>query len=330
MSFLPGLGPSTLTDTPPPTLAQSRTITLKPGTEWRFEVSFTSTTTVKLFPSSTPDSTATPPTTGTAELFGTELAPNREYVFRGTKAAIYTHHGCALAVTGTCESEYVAEETPVAEYLNVHLALEDLRAEAAARLVGSTAAAPSDGGPRVLVVGPDDAGKTSLVRTLAAYAQRAGRTPLLVNLDPHEGMLALPGSVSAAVLGSAGILDVEDAAGAGWGSSPIGGPSLIPVKMPLVYHIGCAGPEERPEVFKPVTTRLALAATSRFEDDAAVKVAGMLVDTAGSASVGKAGYEVLLHVISEFSSMFACGVSHLARPTSIRDRAADRGLSHRF
>lgn len=304
MSFLPGLGPSLTINTPLPA-QQTRTIHLNAGCEFRFEIPFTTTTTIKLLPSPPAQDTAGA-LTGTAEIFGTELSPGREYAFCGAKAAVYTHHGCSLAVTGACESEYVAEETPVPAYANVHLALEDMRIDASQDRGG-------DGGPRVLVVGPEDAGKSSLVKTLAAYAMRAERTPLVVSLDSREAMLCLPGAVSAAVLG--GLLDVEDGAGGGWGSSPVAGPTAVPVKMPLVYHIGCERPEERPDVFRPVVARLALAATSRFEEDPAVREAGLLVDTAGSVGAGaKAGDEVLAHVVSEFSSTCAfCACSCGAR-----------------
>lgn len=298
MSFLPGLGLSAPSEAPPPN-EESREISLSKGSEWRFEVALNTTVTVKLLlPSSYADGM-----TGTAEIFGCELAPNHLYEFSGTKASVYTHHGCTLAATGTFESEYVAEETPMSEYLNLHFALENMRIDASrARLEGRSDAA---GGPRVLVVGPENAGKTTLVKTLAGYASRTGRSPLVVNLDPREGMLCLPGCVSAAVIGAGAILDVEDAAGNGWGASPMAGPSAVPVKMPLVYHYGYANPEEKPDVFKPISTRLALAATSRYEEDLGVKEAGIIVDTAGSVSMGKGGYDIIQHIVSEFSSMFA-------------------------
>lgn len=293
---LPGLGLTAPTATPTtaPVDTPPRSINLSSGSEFRFEVPFTSTLTLTLIPTSPTDSPI-----GTAEIFGTELAPNHAYTFIGTKAAVYTHHGCTLQLSGSTESEYIAEETPLTEYANVHFALEDLRAAA---VEARAANVPHSGGPRVLLLGPPDAGKTSVLKTLAAYATRAGRAPLVVNLDPREGMLCLPGCVSAAVLGSGSVLDIEE--GNGWGSSPIAGPSTLPVKMPLVYHVGCERPEEAPEVFRPVVTRLALAATSRFEDDDGCRESGLFVDMAGSTATtgAKDGYEIVQHVVSEFSS----------------------------
>jgi polyribonucleotide 5'-hydroxyl-kinase len=289
MSFLPGLGLANPTNTASldPSERPSKTIVLPAGAEYRFETSSTTITiTVLLESSSHPDAPS-----GTAEIFGTELAPNHSYDFLPlTKAAIHTHHGCSLSVTGTPDSDYIAEETPMTEYANVHFALESMRT-----------ANSITGGPRVLVVGPKDSGKTSLIKTLTAYATRASGTPIVINLDPSEGMLCLPGSVSAAVFSTGATLDPEDAPSSGWGSSPVGGPSPTPVKTPLVYHCGFEKAEERPEVFKPVVTRLALAATSRFEEDEVVKSSGMLVDVGGSLGRSE-GYEVLAHIVGELSS----------------------------
>ncbi|KAL8703021.1 MAG: hypothetical protein Q9201_003797 [Fulgogasparrea decipioides] len=242
-------------------------------TEWRFEVAFGSKIDVKLL-------------SGTAEIFGTELAQKQIYTFSGAKAAIFTWHGCAIEVAGDCQVEYLAEETPMMSYANLHLALENSRDEATST---------GRDGPRVLVLGPEDAGKTSLVKLLTAYATRCGRQPLAVNLDPKEGLLSVPGTLSAAVFSS--IIDVEE----GWGSSPTNGPNQIPVKLPLVYYYGQSNPEDSPNIYKPLVTRLALATMSRLQEDSEAKGTGLLIDTPGAISQGKGAYDIIQHVVSEFS-----------------------------
>lgn len=80
-------------------------------------------------------------------------------------------------------------------YANVHLALEQMRVRALCAIHGSP---PSeDDGvdldahvepPRVLVVGPENSGKTTVCKILTNYAVRAGQDwcPILVNVDPNE------------------------------------------------------------------------------------------------------------------------------------------------
>ena len=267
---LPGLS----LNSAPVTEKSSTTHDLSKNTEWRFEVGFEESVEVKLL-------------SGTAELFGTELALNQTYTFRGCKSAIYTWHGCRIEVIGDCHIDYVAEETPMNSYVNTHFALENLRHEAAEKHTL---------GPRVLVVGPENAGKTTLVKILASYATRTGLQPVVVNLDPKEGLLSVPGTLSTIVLDS--IVDVEQ----GWGSSPSNGPSQIPVKLPLVYYYGQEDPEASSEVYKPLLTRLALSVINRMEDDAEIKPTGCIVDTSGVISQGKGGYDIINHAVAEFSS----------------------------
>ena len=174
-------------------------------------------------------------------------------------------------------------------YANLHFALEKLRKEAST--TGRDA-------PRVLIVGPENAGKTSLVKLLTAYATRSGRQPIAINLDTKEGMLSIPGTMSAAAFSS--IIDVEE----GWGSSPTNGPSPVPVKLPLVYSLGLANPEDKSSVYKPIMTRLALSALNRLQDDVESRGTGCIIDTPGVISQGKGGYEIIQHIVSEFLGTF--------------------------
>lgn len=280
MSLLPGLSlsvPSATTPQPDAAAhAPPRTEELPARSELRFEVAFAKTYRIRLV-------------RGTAELFGSELAPSTTYTFSGTKGAVFTWHGCTLELQGDVESEYVGSETEaMVEWLNVHGMLETARDDAGVER-------DSNGGPRVLIVGPEDSGKTSLVKCLTAWALKVGRTPTVVNADPREGLLSIPGSLSAVTMGS--MLDVED----GWGSSPVSGPTGVPVKTPLVYHFPFASPEDNARMFKPLITRAALAVTSRLEEDEEAKQSGIIIDTPGSINQPKGGYDVLMHIISEFS-----------------------------
>ncbi|CAG8880224.1 unnamed protein product [Penicillium salamii] len=270
-------------------------INLTPGSEWRFEVAFGHVIKVKLL-------------NGTAELFGTELAESQTYTFTGTKAAIFTWHGCALEVSaaetiqttsdgvsptfghgaGGCHSEYTAEETPMVEYANVHFALETMREEALS--IGKD-------GPRVLLLGSENSGKTTLAKILTSYATKIGRQPLVVNLDPTEGMLGVPGTLTATAFRT--ILDVED----GWGSSPMSGPSPVPVKLPLVYSYPMQNPlDGEGSVYKPIVSRLALSVTGRMAEDEDARETGIIVDTPGILGSDKPGsMDLINHIVTEFS-----------------------------
>ena len=77
-------------------------------------------------------------------------------------------------------------------YANLHIAFEQMRVRALRDLRGSPVPdyerdKPTDP-PRVLVLGPENSGKTTICKLLINYAVRAGQgwSPLLINTDPAE------------------------------------------------------------------------------------------------------------------------------------------------
>lgn len=145
-----------------------------------------------------------------------------------------------------------------------------------------------------MIIGPEDAGKTSLIKILTAYAVRQGRKPCVVNLDPKEGMLSLPGTLTATSFST--IMDVEE----GYGSSPTSGPSPVPVKLPLVYYYGLESPEGNERLYRALVSRMALAVSSRLSEEDANRTSGCIIDTSGFISQ-TTGYDLIQHIVAEFS-----------------------------
>jgi polyribonucleotide 5'-hydroxyl-kinase len=287
MAFsLPGLGSADETIEPSPNQTNAPVVftthSLSAKTEYRFEVPHGKIVRLKLL-------------TGTAEIFGTELViSSTPYTFTGCKLALYTWQGCTFEISGEVSSEYVGEETMMDEYFACHSALHALR-ESAQRTEST--------GPRVLVLGPENVGKSTLCKILTGYAVRGGWSPVVVNLDSQgEGMLSLPGTMSAGVFKSG--LDIESVNG--WGESPMSGPSgSVPVKLPLVYHYGLESIASRSgAVYKSLSSKLALAVLGRLQSDPEAHAAGLLIDTPGILSSGKLGSissDIIAHIVSEFS-----------------------------
>ncbi|TPX50129.1 hypothetical protein SeMB42_g00148 [Synchytrium endobioticum] len=200
---------------------------------------------------------------GTAELFGTELVEGYPYTFEpGRKIAIFTWHGCTIAVTGTQQPTvaYTAEETPMRSYLNLHLALQQAR---------EFAKQNTSDGPKVIILGPTDVGKTSLSHILINYAVKQGARPLLVDLDTNEGgSLTLPGCISAAVISRP--VDVEDGLGAS---------AVVTGSTPSVWYYGYTTILEKKDLYKTLTTKLAESALKKLQEDSLVRWSGMIVDT---------------------------------------------------
>ncbi|CAI7878504.1 unnamed protein product [Closterium sp. NIES-54] len=114
----------------PPTAAEAaesvRQFRLERETELRVEVEWDAKLAVKLV-------------SGTAEIFGSEIAVGQNVAFDGgEKFAVFTWHGCSLEVRGSPtlpDAMYAADETPMVSYLNLHAVLNVRRVEAARSLM---------------------------------------------------------------------------------------------------------------------------------------------------------------------------------------------------
>ena len=160
--------------------AESKVWRLEAESELRFEVGADTTLTVAL-------------RSGSIELLGIELATNREYSFTADKLALFTWHGATLETRGETLSIYESKrDSAMISYVNTHAQLE-ARREAALRVVRQGVSGPPHG-PRVMLVGPTDSGKSSVSSILLSYAVRLGRTPTFVELDVGLGAVTVPGA----------------------------------------------------------------------------------------------------------------------------------------
>ncbi|CAN3373629.1 hypothetical protein DIURU_005433 [Diutina rugosa] len=272
---IPGIndvGPATDTSTP---IASAATRIIVPaGNEWRIEVPFRKQMTVTVLE-------------GVAEVFGTELAPKVEYKFSGVKYAIYAPLESVTleyTVSNSPEShrmalgdddvvEYLSNETTSDQVTNLALYLETLRQKA--HDGNARGASPRLRGPRVLVLGPHGAGKTAVAKTLVSYAVKMGSTPVLVNLNPRDGVFSVPGSLTATTINDS--LDIE--AAGGWGFTPTSGSLPHNPKQPLVKNFGFSAMGDNRELYNYQTSKLGVAVMSRLEHDPRTASAGVVIDT---------------------------------------------------
>ncbi|KAF8764059.1 protein CLP1 homolog [Argiope bruennichi] len=211
---------------------------------------------------------------GTAEIFGTELVKNKKFNFSsGEKIAVFTWHGCTLELLGKPEVAYVAKETPMVFYVNLHAALEQMRMKAEK---------DDSKGPMVLVTGPSDVGKTTLCRILLNYAVRLNRRPVFVDLDVELSSISIPGTIAA--LPVERVADVEE----GFSST-----------APLVFHYGHTSPGINIMLYNTLVSKLASIIDSRASEiNKKARISGCIINTGGW--IKGEGYQSIKHAAKAF------------------------------
>ncbi|XP_071966169.1 polyribonucleotide 5'-hydroxyl-kinase Clp1-like [Antedon mediterranea] len=210
---------------------------------------------------------------GLAEVFGTELLRNHIYKFTaGAKVAVFTWHGCLIYLRGQTEAAYVSRDTPMLMYLNTHAALEQMRNQA--EMDGTR-------GPRVMVVGPQDVGKSTVCKLLLNYAIRVGRQPTYVELDVGQGTLSVPGTVGALLVERPA--DVEEG---------------LPLNAPLVYHFGVTTPGANLKLYNLLTSQIADILNTRCKLNPLASTSGCVINTCGW--VKGDGYKCITHAAQAF------------------------------
>lgn len=244
--------------------------TLRPETELRCEVSENQYLTIRLI-------------NGTCEVFGVELLQNRDYTFADVNIAIYTWYGCMVETSGDCSALYESDSTPMVSYVNTHAQLEAMR---------DVALANGAYGPRVMIVGPSDHGKSTTAKILASYACRVDRFPLYVDLDVGQTLSTAPGCITALPLDKFSI-SVDE----GFSS-----------KTGLTYFYGYSSPKDNVDLYKTMVTTLAEKVKARMERDVDVRSSGIIVNTCGF--IDGAGQDVILHSIRALSIDVVLVMSH--------------------
>ena len=227
---------------------------------------------------------------GLAEIFGMELSKDVEYKYEGpTHFAVFTWYpNCKVELSGVSQdAAYAADDTQMKAYTGIHGRLNWKRDEA--RRVSAD-------GPRLLVVGPTDSGKSTLCQILSAYAVRAGYAPVFVDLDVGQSTISIPGTIGAAVLSPREITPDR----------------RVTAARPLVYWYGDKSPDSTTGAgdgrYGSLVSILADAVDDRTANDVGIRASGVIVNMCGR--VDEVGYQEMLHVVRSYSIELVLVLGH--------------------
>ncbi|CDO93168.1 unnamed protein product [Kluyveromyces dobzhanskii CBS 2104] len=222
---------------------------------------------------------------GIVEILGTELANDIPYTFQGISVNIYAIERSLIEWKCLEELEPVlSENKSYHTYVyNLSFALERLKLL-------------SFNGPRLLILGQRSTGKSSLAHILCSYALKIKQyQPLLVNLNPQEGVFSLPGSITATPISE--ILDVESSI---WGQSITTGATKLHDKQPLVKNFGLENIEDNRPLYLSTISQLASGVQQRLKNDPVVRRSGLIIDTPDISRFDTDTWSEVRHIIEQF------------------------------
>ncbi|KAH3711010.1 hypothetical protein DPMN_070509 [Dreissena polymorpha] len=184
------------------------------------------------------------------------------------KAEIF---GSELAI-GKTEVAYISQETPMVVYLNTHVALEQMRMKSEE---------DTSRGPRIMICGPTDVGKSTLCNLLLNYGVRLGRAPMLVDLDVGQGQVSIPCTMGAFTVERPS--DLEE----GFSQS-----------APIVFHFGHTSPTKNLTLYNLLVARVADVINMKCDTFKKVNHSGVIINTGGW--VRGSGYDSLKHTAGSF------------------------------
>ncbi|KAG8887086.1 Cleavage polyadenylation factor subunit clp1 [Tulasnella sp. 332] len=193
-------------------------------------------------------------------------------------------------------------------YSNLHIAFEQMRILAKQDVQDRPASAEP---PRVMVIGPENSGKTSACKILINYAVRVGSrvcTPMLVNVDPGEGSFTVPGAISASVIS----MPIPTSTPANpFGNTATSAPTALTSSalVPMVYWYGHPDTKRNQPMMEQALQNLATTVKERMRADAITHNSGLYIDTPSSFTTAvRVGSEMKYPLIEKCVEQFEVNV----------------------
>ncbi|KAJ5073999.1 polyribonucleotide 5'-hydroxyl-kinase clp1 [Anaeramoeba ignava] len=242
--------------------------------------------------------------TGTAEIFGAEMASHRTYSFTGISFPIFTWYGCTLQIQGEAK-HYISNNSLMISYLNIHSILQHKREISRENI--------NIRGPRVLIAGPIDSGKSSLCKILINYATRFGENPCFVDLDIGQGEITIPGTLSTTIVHEP--IDIEEG---------------FSLSNPLVYFYGNLTPTENTTLFSNLLNKITQSVNEKLQISQKSRSSGLIINTMGW--VDGFGYSILFKTITlfEVDYVLVLEIVLLEKPIGIKNRDSNFRRTTRF
>ncbi|KAL0670070.1 hypothetical protein Bca4012_032774 [Brassica carinata] len=188
-------------------------------------------------------------------------------------------------------------------YLSVHNSLQVQRH----RVTSSTRDYVSSQGPRVIIVGDTDSGKSTLAKMLLSWAAKDGCKPTFVDLNIGQSSITIPGTIAAT--------SVE---------MPVDPVEGLPLHKALVHYFGHTTATNNLKLYKYLVEELARELEVEFAIKAESRRSGMVIDTMGwTSGLGYQETELVYDLNKAFKFKKNVQILNLERSSGVFSRYSD-------
>ncbi|WZY89251.1 hypothetical protein YC2023_045986 [Brassica napus] len=210
---------------------------------------------------------------GKVEIFGSELLRNVWLTFPPLQQfAVFTWYGATLEIDGVTETDNTSVE-----------------------------------GPRVIIVGDTDSGKSTLAKMLLSWAAKDGCKPTFVDLNIGQSSITIPGTIAAT--------SVE---------MPVDPVEGLPLHKALVHYFGHNTATNNVRLYKYLVEELARELEEEFAINAESRRSGMVIDTMGwTSGLGYQETELVYDLNKAFKFKKNVQILNLERSSGVFSRLSD-------
>lgn len=213
---------------------------------------------------------------GLAEINGSYLHKDTKYKFlKNSRFSIFTYTGCVVVLDGKAKHN-ISEKKMIKQHVALCKMLDSARRNL--HQVGQL-------GPRILVVGPQDMGKTTLCKYLVNWAARKKSVVRFVDFDIGQNAVTIPGIVAMSVV-----------------DKPLHPVNEFHNKDLLAYHFGHKSPHFNQNLYSFLIKRMASIVNYQDYHYADLRYGGCVINTCGW--VVDFGFESICNIAQAFEVQY--------------------------
>eukprot|EP01083_Nonionella_stella_P028093 77357_1 len=265
-----------------------------------------------------------------AEIHGYPLAKHKGYTINQGGVGIYSWKGCKIEVSGFFNEDTTptlihddTQQSPIKQYLMAHSGFRSIRDKLSKNtdfkcinyddimqkwsdfdIQRTFTGNLETMGPRILILGPPNTGKSTLCKSLINWAQRLNDEPVYIDLDCGQNAMSIPGTLTGDIVTDYHIP---------WKAYE----SPECTRDPFIYYFGNTSPSHHETLYKHYISVVAMTMKKKMLSLEKQRSSGSIINTCGFID-GALALSIIKHIIHSFCVNYIIVMEHEGKDTLLR------------